>query len=79
MDKASEAAAFAGWAQNPNAPVDQRLATAAQALNYYVDQQDKLRELLQYCEDAEGADTESGLMIYSDVARKLRAILDGAE
>lgn len=52
MDKASEAAALAGWAENPNAPIDQRLAAAKQALDFYVDRADRLDTLAQAWTDS---------------------------
>lgn len=77
----NDAAALAGWAQNPNAPVQQRLAAAKQALDFYVDQQDQLQQLLEHCEsrtaDPEGFKLTSEEQAYGDVAKKLRAILGG--
>jgi hypothetical protein len=81
-----DAAALAGWAMNPNAPVDQRLAAGKQALDFYVDQADKLDELAQKWDDFEGVSsnpgdveddafangTEWGMKM---AARQLRAIL----
>lgn len=86
--KPDEAAAFAGWAQNPNAPTDQRLAAGAAALNYYVDQQDQLQELLEYLESRNPRDEDGTSELgyyeamyegpaYGDAASRLRAILGG--
>lgn len=84
----TDAAALAGWAQNPNVPVDQRLAAAKQALDHYVGQADKLADLLAYLESKNPKD-EDGISelgyyeamyegpAYGDAASRLRTILDG--
>jgi hypothetical protein len=46
MDKASEAAALAGIADNRNYPMYQRLGAATQALTHYIEQTDRLQSLL---------------------------------
>lgn len=75
-----DAAALAGWAQNPRVPIDQRLAAAKQALNHYVAQTDQLQQLLEYVESndpGEGFKRTDAELAYNDVAQRLRAILDG--
>lgn len=74
----NDSAALAGWAMNPNAPVDQRLACARQALNFYVNQQDQLYDLLAYCQGmSDGNESGDAREAYDDAAARLTAILDG--
>jgi hypothetical protein len=75
----SDAAALAGWAQNPNAPTDQRLAAAKQALDYYVDQADKLQELLDDWRRRAESDNPSEYLDMSEVVAELSAILEGGD
>lgn len=76
MDKRSEAAAMAGWSENPNAPIDQRLVAAKQALDYYVGQADALEEFHQYCEEMIRKD-EGCYHVWAEVAAKLEEISGG--
>lgn len=41
MIRAEDAPALAGWSQNPNAPIDQRLAASSQALDFYIELADR--------------------------------------
>ena len=86
---AQNAARLAGWAQNPNVPIDQRLASAAQSLNYYVDQQDQIEALIEECEERAAKDEDGtynagyyeslyACPVYDHIAKRLRAIRDGA-
>jgi hypothetical protein len=89
MDKASEAAALAGIGQNPHFSLEQRLAAANKALDYYVDQRSVvLQELLAYLESKNPRDEDGDSTLgyyeaqyegpaYADAATKLRRILDG--
>lgn len=83
-----EAAMLAGWAQNPAAPVGERLMAAKKSLDYYVGRSGNLREFLEYLESKDPRD-EDGISelgyyesqyegpSYRDAATKLRRILDG--
>lgn len=82
---ADEAPACAGWSMNPNAPIEQRLACGKQALDFYIEQADRLEALLDYLtngmEETKNDDYE--LMyarpVYDDVINRLQNILNGHE
>lgn len=74
----SNAAALAGVAQNAHFRTSERLAAAKQALDFYVDQEDQLRELLTYCKMMrDGNESGDAREAYDDAATRLRKILDG--
>jgi hypothetical protein len=77
MDPASEAAALAGIGQNPHFPLEQRLAAANKALDYYVDQGGKLQDLLDDWRRRAESDNPSEYLDMQDVVAQLAAILDG--
>lgn len=85
MCSAEDAPAFAGILMNENHPADQRLACGAQALNYYVDQADKLHELLAHLTTEMGKTEQDdyelmyALPVYQDVVNRLQHILDGRD
>lgn len=73
-------AAMAGWAQNPRAPIDQRLACSAQALDYYVVQAEKLDDLLvelvkKACQDNGYYERQFEAPAYRAAATQLAAAL----
>lgn len=77
MNSGSEAAALAGIASNPVAMPTQRLRAATQALDYYVDQADKLQNLLDDWRRRAESDNPSEYLDMQDVVAQLAAILDG--
>jgi hypothetical protein len=74
VDKAREAAAMAGLAENTHFPSWQRLQCSKQALDFYVDQAVQLEELLEKLDELAPTDDA-----FADAADMLRAILNGDE
>lgn len=75
MDKASEAAAMAGSSMNANYPGWQRLKMSKQALDFYIEQWDKMEDLLTEWDDL-ALDTGPSGAAYESAAKQLREILD---
>ena len=76
MNRASEAAALAGWSENPRAPIEQRLAASKQALDFYVDGWGKLEDLLEAWRVRAESDNPSEYLDMSEMVESLREILD---
>ena len=76
MIKPNEAPMFAGIAINTRQSTKTRLACAEQALEYYVDQADKLDELLEYLRSRVQVPGEYG---YADAVDRLAKIVEGDE
>lgn len=76
----SNAAALAGVAQNAHFRTSERLAAAKQALDFYVDQEDKLRELLADVEANPSTNWQNlseADRDHTEMVDRLRTILDG--
>lgn len=76
MNPAREAAALAGIAENTAFSTNDRLAAAKKALDFYIDQQDQLWGLLEFC-DENAADSGPSGMTCEAIAKKLLVILYG--
>lgn len=74
--KPSEAPIFAGIAMNARQSTKTRMACAKMALDHYVDQADKLDELLEYLRSRVQVPGEYG---YADAVDRLAKILEGDE
>lgn len=74
-----DAAAIAGWSMNAHVPVSKRLDASRRVLDFYVDQQQQLLDLLEYL-DAESKNPEYVSTpreeALNDAVRRLRAILE---